>query len=354
MHYTWLELDREQVHRNIVRLREQAGDRALLAVVKANGYGLGAVSYTKMLKAFGINWFGVASIKEGMALRDAGIHATILIQSEPFDSPPEDVVNYNLIPTVYTLEYAAKLNELAGSRNIRIPIHVKVDTGMARLGVGWADYPAFLTQLKSLIHLEIAGLFTHYANSETAGDPFIETQFRRFSDAIALTNAENIFPKWIHAANSGGIVNAPLDQQTLVRAGLALTENAVQLKSRVLAVKRIGKGDPVSYSGRFVADVETWIGVVGTGYSDGMPTTIENPQVLIDGKRYPVVGTICMDMMLVNLGPDMPSVRRGEEVVLIGHNKDQVISMTEFCEKTGKNPREVTCNFGARCRTIYT
>ncbi len=349
MEYTWIEVSADQIAKNVARIRGKLPlGVSILAVVKANAYGLGAVAVAQILETAGIDWFGVASTAEGIELREAGIKRPILVQSEPVDGDLMPWISHRLTPTVYSIPFARSLAAL----HHPLSVHIKVDTGMNRLGVRWDEWTMFWAEIQTFTSLHVKGIYTHYANSDMPADPVSALQRSRFSKIVENLMSDGYELPWVHAANSGGVDHVSLAGQTLVRVGKSLYIDAVSIKSRVVLIKAIKAGEPISYSGRFITPRDTHVAVIGTGYSDGLPTQLAHPAVLINGTRFPVVGTVCMDMVMADLGPNA-DVQVGDEVVFVGRSGDQQITMDDWCRVTQKNPREVTCNMGARCRSVF-
>jgi alanine racemase len=366
----WAEVDLGAITRNAARLKALAGDAELCAVVKAQAYGHGPVRAADAALNGGATWLGVALVEEGVALRDAGITEPVLVLSEP----PHDgdtwatVVRHRLTPTVYTqaaVEAAAKAVVAAGGDPL--PVHVKVDTGMHRVGAAPADAAELACAVDGRAELVLDGLFTHFAVADEvdgAGVAFTDAQvaaFRRVVDALA---ARGVRPRLLHACNSAGLLAHPDAAFDLVRCGIALyglapapdladrcagLEPAMALKARVSYVKPVAAGERVSYGLCYRFDRPSWVATVPIGYADGVPRSLgaSGGEVLIGGRRRPIAGTVTMDQLLVDCGDDT-SVAVGDEVVLIGRQGDDVVSAWEWASRTGTIAYEIVCGISGR------
>jgi alanine racemase len=338
-----IEIDVAAIRRNVEHLRRVA-DAAVCAVVKADGYGHGAVPVARAAVDGGAAWLAVALVEEGIALREAGIEVPILVLSEPPVAAIPDLLAARLTPTVYRAPFLASLDATGHARGRPIPVHVKLDTGMARAGVPPAEWRVRLEQAASARGLVVEGLLTHLARSEELGVATTREQLASFERGRDLAARLGLGPRWIHAANTAAVLAQPAARYTLVRPGIGVyglspggdvtaadhgLEPALRLVTEVAYAKRIAAGTPVSYGHRWRAPVDGWIATLPVGYGDGVPRALTNrAQVLVRGGRHPMVGTVCMDQVLVWCGDLEPSV--GEEVVLLGEQGEERIRVEEW------------------------
>ena len=411
MRPSWAEVDVGAIAANARTLVGLAAPAQLCAVVKAGGYGHGAVRAAEAAIEGGATWLAVALVEEGVELRDAGITAPVLLLSEPPADAFADVVAADLRPTVYTvagIEAAAKAVASAagaaragyrragvdpvvgrraqtgvwtarawrpdpgGGNGVGRPlaVHLKIDTGMHRVGATAEVIVDLAAAAVARPELTLEGLWTHFAVAdEPDGDPFTRGQLDRLLAARETLAAHGIRPPLLHAANSAGAIAHPSARLDLVRCGIALygldpspalagrvpLQPALSLKARVSHVKEIAAGEGVSYGLRWSAPQQTIVATVPLGYADGVPRRLSSlgGEVLLGGRRVPMAGTITMDQLLVDCGP-RSTVRAGDEVVLIGRQGTEEISAWEWASKLGTIGYEVVCGIGARVPRIST
>ncbi|MFP4235884.1 MAG: alanine racemase, partial [Nitriliruptoraceae bacterium] len=327
-----VEVDLDAVVHNVGVLRDRAGGAEVCAVVKADGYGHGAVPVARAAVAGGATWLAVALVEEGLQLRAAGLDTPILLLSEPPIAAVADLLAAELTPTVYREPFIAVLDAYGQTRGRPVRVHAKVDTGMGRVGIPTQELEARLYQLATAVGIEVEGLATHLARADEPDVPTTREQLAAFERALRLAGRVGIRPRLIHAANTAGILLHPDSHHTLVRPGIGLyglspsTEvdaashglrPALRLVAEVSYVKRVAAGTPVSYGHRWRAPEDGFVATVPIGYADGVPRRLTNrAQVLLAGRRRPMVGTVTMDQLLVWCGEDEVAV--GDEVVLLG------------------------------------
>lgn len=362
----WAEVDVGCIRRNVASLRAMvAPGKRLLAVVKADGYGHGAVPAARAALAGGADWLAVARVHEGAALREAGISAPILLLAEPPAAGIPQVVALGLVATLYT-ERSAKLLAAAAQQAGRvIPVHVKVDTGMHRYGLPPEAAPGFLAMLAGQPGLRAEGIWSHFAVAEDVLNPYTRQQFERFGAVLAdLGPAADGLIR--HLANSAGLLTFPEAHFDMVRTGIATygihpspelasrvhLEPALSLKSRVGLTKTLAAGESVSYGQRFVLAREGVVATVPAGYADGVRRGLTNiGEVLIRGGRWRVAGTITMDHLMVDIGDG--EVDDGDEVVLLGRQGNEAITAADIAATLGTIPYEVVCGISARVPRVY-
>jgi alanine racemase len=360
---TYAEISLDAIKHNIAEIKKLlSGGAKFMAVTKANAYGHGAVAVSRAAIEAGVDYLAVANLREALELREAGVVHPILILTESPTSVMDEIVQHQLTQTVYSFSEAKALSDEAVKRKKNARIHIKVDTGMGRVGVAPSEAGALITKIGSLPSLIIEGIFTHFAKAEEREDSFTKEQFEKFKGL--LPRFQNIPLK--HAANSAATLFHPETHLDMVRVGLMLygiyphgnanrTINlvpALSFKSRVVYVKRVPEGTPVSYGGIYVTKKETSIATLPVGYADGYSRRLSNrAKVLINNKRYPVVGRVTMDMILVDVGDGKVSV--GDEAVLIGSQGIECITADEIAALEDTISYEVICNIGKRVPRIY-
>ncbi|MCX7927660.1 MAG: alanine racemase [Candidatus Omnitrophica bacterium] len=361
---TWAEIDLKALADNldIVRRRLNPSTK-ILATVKADAYGHGIVPVARKLVGCGVDYFGVASIDEAIILRKDGIKKPILVLGLILNQNIPALFKWQLIPTVCTIDFARKLNKYANSLKRKINIHIKVDTGMARLGVDYRDADELICKISCLPWLNIEGLFTHFAFADMDWE-FTQHQIDLFNNLILRLSKKNIQIPLIHAANSIGLLAYRNSHFTMVRPGLVLYglhpqghmglrfKPVLALKTKVIFVKRVPKGTGISYGHTYVTKQATNIVTLPIGYGDGYPRALSNKGiVLIKGKRFTISGRICMDQCMVDVGNT--KVKIGEEAVLIGKQGKQSITVEELAQLAKTIPYEIVCSLGNRIPRVY-
>lgn len=355
MHYfrTHTEINLQAIQHNAEAIKGHTGKK-LIAVIKADAYGHGAVRVAEVLDATA-DMFAVATIEEGIALRQADIRKPILVLFSSLPAQVAPIVEYELTPTIGDWEFAKALNEVAS-----VKVHVNINTGMNRSGVCYTEAMAFLSKLERLPRLEFEGLFTHLATADEADKSFVSVQLKRFSSVLA-----NVDGKIIHAANSAAALSVPESYFDAVRPGLSLygiypaAEKPIFLKPALTWEARVGwidtipEGEGVSYGLTYKAPHQTRVAMVQIGYGDGYPRTLSNSgEVLIDGKRRPIIGRVCMDVSVVQLQPE-DNVSVGDEVVLIGSQGDAEITVDEVAHRAGTISYEILTQIGPRVKRTF-
>jgi alanine racemase len=337
----------------------------IVAVVKANAYGHGAVPVASALEKAGATMLACADIEEAVALRRAGIGVEILVFGALGVSDVSGVFDYRLTPTISTPSAGRALQAAAAARGVRLRYHLKIDTGMNRLGLRYDNLSRTLPELIASENLEIAGLYTHFATADDPKNPLMEEQRTRFERVREHLAGQGIRPPLVHAANSAALLRDSRVWFDLVRPGLLLygvvppplasmlsLRPALSLRSRLVAVKHIRAGEIVSYGARFVADRPTRIAVVPAGYADGLDTRLEGRGIaLVRGRRARVVGAVCMDMLMLDI-TDIEGYP-GDEVVFLGAQGGERIEVREMASAIGTIPWEILCRLGSRIERRY-
>jgi len=363
---TVAEIDLHALAHNLKGVRRRVGrDVKVMAVVKANAYGHGIAEVSTFLQHQTVDYFGVANAEEGVTLREAGITAPIHIFTIPATTQIAACTSFGLEPTVCTETEARLLNAQAQRSRKSLSVHIKVDTGMNRIGVRLRDLGKFVRILGSLRRLEIKGVYTHFAAADRRDKTFSRQQLDLFHQALDTLRVAGVAPEVVHCAGSAGILDLPESYFSMVRPGIMLygyypsaetTESVplkpvLTLKSRVSLVKWIEPGESVSYGRRFIARRRTKIATLPVGYADGyMRLLTGQSEVLIGGHIVPTVGTICMDQLMVDVGTN--NVRVGDEAVLIGRQGRKLISAWDLASKVGTIPYEICTNISSRVPRI--
>jgi len=366
--YAWVEVDAAAITRNVRTLKALTPKGThFMAVVKADGYGHGAVQAAQASLTGGADRLGVATIEEAAQLREAGISAPLQLLSEPPVSAVGIVLENDIIPAIATREFAVALSKRAMLLQRTVRFHLKIDSGMSRIGVRAEEAADFVSWLKGFPALEMEGAFTHFATADTPGDWEFERQVERFSAALAKLQTEGVRPRVVHSANSAATILHPETHLDMVRCGIAIyglhpspatyskidLEPAMSVKARVSFVKRIGLGDGVSYGFTWHAAAPTTIATLPLGYADGVHRVLSNKMdVLINGRRCHQVGRVCMDQLMVEV-PSGLEVSLGDEAVLVGGQGSERILMDELAEKAGTINYESACSFSRRMDRRY-
>jgi len=349
----YVEINLTKYAENINRFRTIIpAETKLMAVVKADAYGHGANEISDVAVANGIDYLGVAWVSEAIALREAGIKSPILILSEPTINIAADIVRLDVTQTVYTLNFARALSDAAKQFNKIAKIHIKIDTGMNRIGVNGDEATLLVEQIHELDNIFIEGVFTHFAKADTIDDNYTLQQVKQFTEIVTSLEKKGYSFPIKHCANTAGTFNYPSAHVNMVRVGIGSYQDVLTFKSRIAYVKRVPKDSYVSYSCSYKTEKETTIATLSVGYADGLVRALSNKgHVIVNGKKYPIVGRICMDMTMIDLGDDIYHV--GEEVILIGSQGSETISVEEVAELAGTISYEILCGIGKRVNRIY-
>ncbi|MFQ5867159.1 MAG: alanine racemase [bacterium] len=365
---TWAEIDLGAFRHNFREIKRKFRKGvSSLPVVKADGYGHGMEEIARASLSCGAKLLGVANIEEGIFLRKRGITAPILILGSVYPlSNFSYILRYNLSPTICSLEASEELSKIAKRRRRKVRVHIKVDTGMGRIGISAQNAVSLVKRVVQLPGVLVEGIFTHLAAADSDYE-FTMEQIRKFQSVTDGLKRDNISIKYIHAANSTAILAYPDAHFNLVRPGISLyglvpfegaereidLKPVMQLKTRIVFIKRVKKGTSISYGRTWKAKRESIIGTLPIGYADGYSRLLSNRgEVLICGSRVPIVGRVCMDMCMVDVTPP-PDVKVGEEVVLIGSQGKERITADEIAKLTGTITYEVVCGISKRVPRIY-
>ena len=365
---TWVEVDLDRFAANLRRIREWIGPKCgLFLVVKADAYGHGAVEIAEAAEREGVSVLGIATLHEGIQLRQAGCTLPIVVLSPLLESEIDEALAHGLDPTVADLEFARALSAAATATGRPARCHVEIDTGMGRIGVREDQAEDFLVRLDALPGLRLASLYTHFPDADAADLSFAQGQARRFAALVERLKARGIAPPRLHAANSAGTLNLPEARFDWVRVGLIAyghrpphapagpgLEPVMSFKSRLVQIRELPAGHPISYGRTFAAPRDSRIGVVPVGYGHGYSWLLSNRGfMLVSGVRAPVVGRVTMDLTMIDL-TDVPAARVGDEVVLFGGGADgSAPSLEEVAGWSDTLPYEVMCTIGKRVTRIF-
>jgi alanine racemase len=355
----------DRLRRNIAAVRERIGPGPLICMpVKADAYGHGAARIAGAALEAGVRYLAVATVREGAELREAGIAAPILLLSVPLPEELPEMVSLGLIPLAGDKEFAAGAARAAERAGKRLPVHLKIDTGMGRIGCRPEEAPDLAGYIAGLKGLEYAGTATHLAAADSAEAEdvrYTKIQLERFARAVADLKKAGLDPGIVHAANTGAVAFHRDAWFDMVRPGILLygyppgasripAEPVMELVTRIVFIKKVKKGEPISYGRTWTSPGDTVIATIPVGYADGLPRGLSgNHTVSIRGKPYPLVGRICMDQCMADLGPE-PDIGRWEEVTVFG---GEAPSAAEIAGKLGAIPYEITCGIAGRVPRVY-
>lgn len=367
---TWAEISLSALTENYRTLKRQlTGNAQLMAVVKADAYGHGAVQCARVLESIGADWFGVALVEEGIELRRAGITRPVFCLGGFWRTQGELILAHDLTPALFRMDMAEELNARAVEAGRVVNFHLKVDTGMGRLGVPSSELAEFADALKRFEHLKLDGVLTHFADADGMEIGYTELQMRRFEDAVTTLRELGFDPTWRHAANSAGLHAYPQAHGNLARAGAAmygLTRDVLTprleapplrpvmaWKSRIVMLKTVPAGTSLGYGCSFITSRESRIATLPVGYADGFRRSLSNKgQVLVRGRFVPVVGRVSMDLTIIDV-TDVPAAELGDEAVLLGEQGGLAISAEDMAKLEDTISYEVMTGISARVPRLY-
>ena len=381
---TWAEVSLGALGQNFHAIQKHVGAGVTIcAVVKADGYGHGAVECARALASEGARWLGVTDAAEGLALRGAGVTARILLMTGIWKGEEDGIVAQNLTPTIWEPWHIELLERAARKRQSdltshRLPVHLKIDTGMNRLGASKEALPRLCEMLSACTHLTLEGVSTHFASAEVLDSEDAVRQMKRFEEGLAVLRNCGLRPPLVHMGNSAAMSARPETWKTMVRPGIALygyslafmrggepaavaelpLRPGLSWKTRVLTVKEVAAGQAVGYMGTFVTKARSRIAVLPVGYADGYPRLLSNrARVIVRGEYAPVVGRVSMDLTIVDVS-HISGVAVGDEVVLIGRGNGEgigksvdAVELARWCESV---PYEILCGLSQRVPRVYS
>ncbi len=355
---TFAYIDLKALSNNLRAVKKKTGNKNIMAVVKANAYGHGAAEISKHLARNGISYLGVAFTNEALQLRESGVKTPILVF---FDRDHiRECFEYGLTPVIFDLNTAKSLSREAVRRKRRIAIHIKVDTGMGRLGFTLDKAPAAIQKIAGMENIKLEGLMSHFSDADLQDKEFADLQFKRFLSLRKELRRNGITFKYFHMANSAAVITMPGAHLNMVRPGIMLygygdedLKPVLSLRSKILMLKKVPAATPISYARTFITKKKSIIATIPAGYADGYNRKLSNRgEVLINGKRAPVIGRVCMDTIMADV-TEIHDVSINSEVVLIGSQGKEKITAADIADKTGTIPYEVLTSIGQRVKRIY-
>ncbi len=374
---TWAEVSLGTLRQNFRAVQRHISPAvAVCAIVKADAYGHGAVECARALEEEGARWFGVTSLDEAIPLREAGINGRVLLMTGFWRGEEEEIIRLGLTPTIWETGQIELFEKAATALGVsKHPIHLKVDTGMGRLGVAPEDLPRICSALKASSHLVLEGLSTHLASSEVLDEPSVAAQLKSFAEARNFLRGEGFNPPLIHAANTGAVISRPESWNTMVRPGIALygyylpferagrevsgsglrlkVKPVLTWKTRILSLRDMRANQALGYGGIYVTKAPARIAVLPVGYADGLNRKISSQGRVIVGEHYaPIVGRISMDLTLADV-TGLPGVSVGDEVILLGTTDGLSVDAREHASLSDTVPYEILCGISKRVPRRY-
>jgi len=375
---TWAEVSLTTLRQNFRTVQKHVGTKVTVcAVVKADAYGHGAVECSRALEAEGARWLGVTSLDEAIPLREAGVHASILLMTGFWRGEETEIVRLHLTPTVWEPWHIESLDRAAAGLGVaQHPVHLKVDTGMGRLGVAVDQLPGVLSGLKSAKRLALEGLSTHLASSEIMDAPSVAEQERNFEVARRMVREAGMEPAFVHIANTSAVISRRETWSSMVRPGIALygyylpfqragrevsggtlrlpVKPVLTWKTRILSLRDFGPNQPLGYGATYVTKAPAHVAVLPVGYADGYNRQLSNRGRVIVREHYaPIVGRISMDLTLVDV-TGIPGIDVGDEVILLGTGEGLSVDALEHAELANSTPYEILCNISKRVPRRYS
>lgn len=360
-------VDLDCLRHNFNAIKKQVRQSKIMPILKANAYGHGMIRVARLMEELGADYLGVAVLEEGILLRQSGINLPILVLGGILGNQVPDFIKYKLTLTASSISKLEQIQKAAKAMNTKAKVHLKIDTGMERIGVHYYNAESFILKANAMSHVEVEGIFSHMANADADDLTHARHQLRRFKEVLSIYDAQGLDkPPLQHIANAGGILQLPESYFSMVRPGILLygvypshkTNKTVDVKpslsweSRVVYFKVIKPGHPVGYGSVWQTDHLVRAVTLPVGYGDGYMRSMSNKaHVLIQGKKYPVVGIISMDQIVVNIEQD--SAYNNDVAVLVGHQNNEKITVEDLAEWAGTIPYEILTNINTRVPRIY-
>lgn len=363
------DIDLDKIHENVLNIKKTLNSKTkLMIIVKADGYGHGAVAVAKKIDSI-VDGYGIAIVEEGIELRKAGIKKDILILGYTHYEHYENLVKYDIRPSIFQYSAAIELSKEGLRQGKIVPIHIKIDTGMSRLGLPCnQEGLGEIVKISKLEGIKIEGLFSHFACADEEDKTSSKKQLEEFLNIVKLLEEKDIYIPIKHISNSAGIIDLPEANLDLVRCGIAIyglypsndvkhtnvkLEPAMTLKTHISYVKEVEEGVGISYGSTYTTDKRTKIATIPIGYGDGYPRNLSSKgRVLIHGKSAPIIGRICMDQFMVDI-TEIPQAKQDDIVTLIGKDGQEYISVEELSDLSGTFNYEFICNLGKRIPRFY-
>jgi len=372
---TWAEINLDSIKSNILNVKSCLSENTkIMAVVKADGYGHGCLETINTLIENGVDYLAVACLDEAILIRKHGIKIPILILGFSDEERFEEIIDNNITQTVYSLESAKKLSDVASEKGTKAKIHIKIDTGMSRIGYHYgfneetdAQIEKDIVKIVNLNGIDTEGIFTHFSVADDPGDDFTQLQFSRFTKLLSNLEKKEISFKYRHCCNSAATIMFPEMHLDMVRLGIILygyspsesvkcsfeLKPAMQVKTRIININKISKGTSVSYGKKYVADKDMLIATIPIGYADGFSRVLSNKaKVIVNGKIVPVLGRICMDQCMIDV-TSVNNICVGDEVTVFGRQGESFIPVESVAELSDTINYEILCRVGKRISRIY-
>lgn len=364
----WVEINLANLKYNLELLKKKvSADTIIMAVVKADAYGHGVLPISKTLVESGVKRLAVALPEEGLELREAGFTQLIQVLGETLPPQDELLFDYDLIPTIGRMDTALRVNKFAEKKGIKKKVHIKIDTGMGRIGIFPEKANDFIMSVAQMDNLIIEGIMTHFATADETDKAYTHQQWERFKHLLSDLLESGVIIPLRHAANSAAVIDLPEFQLNMVRPGIALYglhpsqemhkkppfKPVLSWKSKVVYLKNLPQGSSISYGAAYITSRDSKIATIPLGYADGYSRLLSNrAHVLINGQKAPVRGRVCMDQFMVDV-TNISDVNIGSEVVLVGEQGNEEITVTELAEIMGTINYEFVCNISNRVPRIY-
>jgi len=361
-------IDHEALRSNLRQIRDKVGSCVkILCMVKANGYGHGATEISPTLARAGADAFGVATLEEAVQLREAGIQAPLIVLAGVFPAQLDTFVEYKLTPVVHDLISLKALDRESSRRQVELGVHLKIDTGMGRLGFLAAEADQWIAAIKQAESLHIQGVFSHFSHAESVQGDYTQKQLEIFKRVLGQLRSAGVIPDLVHLANSAATITLPAAYFDMVRPGLMLygvypspnmkeqinLKPVLSWKTKILQLKNVPSGTSVSYGQTYVTERESLIATLPIGYADGYPRVLSNRgEALVRGQRARIAGRVCMDLTMIDV-TDIRNVRQGDEVVLLGRQGGAEISADEIAAWANTISYEILTSIGTRVPRIH-
>ncbi|MCH8034412.1 MAG: alanine racemase [Bacteroidetes bacterium] len=363
---TRVEVDLNAIKENYQKIKEHVGSCKIMPILKANAYGHGLLRIARFFEELNADYLGVAVVEEGILLREKGINIPILVLGGVWGNQVPLFLKHNLAITASSIDKLNQINDTAGQMKVKAIVHLKIDTGMERIGVHYYNAEKFLDAAYKCKNIEVEGIYSHFANSDAADLTYAKLQLERFKEVLSFFEKRSIETPYRHFSNSGALLQLPEANFDMVRPGIMLfgiyptkevnktveIKSALRWKSLVVYFKVIMPNHPVGYDSTFTTDHNIRAVTIPVGYGDGYLRSMSHKaEVLIRGKRYPVIGTISMDQIVINIDND--SAYNGDVVILLGDDGANIITCQELADWAGTNPYEILTNINTRVPRVY-
>ncbi len=363
---TRVEVDLNAIQENYQKIKEHVGSCKIMPILKANAYGHGLLRIAQLFEKINADYLGVAVVEEGILLREKGINIPILVLGGVWGNQVPLFLKHNLTITASSIDKLNQIDDIAGQMNVKAKVHLKIDTGMERIGVHYYNAENFLDASYKCKNIEVEGIYSHFANSDASDITYAKLQLERFKEVLSFFEKRSIKTPLRHISNSGAILQLPEANFDMVRPGIMLfgvyptkevnktveINPALTWKSLVVYFKVIKPNHPVGYDSTFTTDHNIRAVTIPVGYGDGYLRSMSHKaEVLIKKKRYPVIGKISMDQIIVNL--EQGSAYNGDEVILLGNDGKNSITCEELADWAGTNPYEILTNINTRVPRVY-